>query len=187
MPGKRRRNRSAARPYGLALLILCSATGVFAQSAEIASDDPSDTDSRPRQHLFGDWGGERTSIASKEVTFDVFYVADLQANPVGGLEQTQVGWGRICGTIDIDFGKLADWNGLTLHATGLWQFGGNLGADIGVIANPSGLSARIPHASDASAFDRFSSTAATTPSPSRIRINVPTNSPRIGDVIFLLQ
>lgn len=122
----------------LALLILCSATGVFAQSA-IASDDPSDTDSRPRQHLFGDWGGGRTSIASKGVTFDVFYVADLQANPVGGLEQTQVGWGRICGTIDIDFGKLADWNGLTLHATGLWQFGGNLGADIGVIANPSGL------------------------------------------------
>jgi porin len=25
------------------------------------------------------------------------------------------------------------------HVTGLWQFGGNLGADIGVLANPSGL------------------------------------------------
>ena len=39
----------------------------------------------------------------------------------------------------VDFAKLTGWNGLTLHVTGLWQFGGNLGADIGVLANPSGL------------------------------------------------
>jgi carbohydrate-selective porin OprB len=41
--------------------------------------------------------------------------------------------------MDVDFGKLADWNGLTFHVTGLWQFGGNLGADMGTLANPSGL------------------------------------------------
>jgi porin len=115
------------------LSLLCSAPGVFAQTTTAVSDD------RPRQYLFGDWGGERSSLASKGVTFDFFYVADLQANPVGGLEQTQAGWGRIRGTMDIDFGKLTDWNGLTFHATGLWQFGGNLGADIGTLANPSGL------------------------------------------------
>src|ERR1700675_2785359 len=34
-----------------------------------------------------------------------------------------------------------------------------------------------------SAFERFSKTAATTPSPSRIIIIVPRNSPRNGDVI----
>jgi porin len=73
------------------------------------------------------------------VTFDLFFVADLQANPVGGLKQTEAGWGRIRGTMDIDFGRLTDWNGLTFHVTGLWQFGGNLGAQIGTIANPSGL------------------------------------------------
>jgi hypothetical protein len=39
----------------------------------------------------------------------------------------------------VDFAKLTGWNGWTLHVTGLWQFGGNLGADIGVLANPSGL------------------------------------------------
>ncbi len=37
------------------------------------------------------------------------------------------------------FGKLTDWNGLTFHATGLWQFGTDLGGKIGTIANPSGL------------------------------------------------
>ncbi len=73
------------------------------------------------------------------VTFDSFYVADLQANTVGGQRQAQAGWGRIRGTMDIDLGKLTDWNGLTFHVTGLWQFGGNLGAEIGTLANPSGL------------------------------------------------
>ena len=121
----------------LAVVLLCSATKVFAQTTAGASDDGSG--SRPRQYLLADWGGERTRLASKGVTFDFFYVADLQANPIGGLEQTQAGWGRIRGTMDVDFGKLTEWNGLTFHATGLWQFGGNLGADIGTLANPSGL------------------------------------------------
>jgi hypothetical protein len=36
-----------------------------------------------------------------------------------------------------------------------------------------------------SAFDRFKSTHATTPSPSKISTRVPTNSPRIGEVIIV--
>jgi porin len=94
---------------------------------------------QPRQYLFGDWDGERTALADKGVTFDFFYVADLQANPTGGLQQTYAGWGRIRGTMDVDFGKLKGWHGLSFHVTGLWQFGGNLGERIGVLANPSGL------------------------------------------------
>src|SRR5260221_12583543 len=121
----------------LAVLLLCSATTVFTQAAIGASDDGSG--SRPRQYMLGDWGGKRTSLASKGVTFDFFYVADLQANPVGGREQTQAGWGRIRGTMDGDFGKLTDWNGLTFHATRLWQFGPNFRVKIGTIANPIGL------------------------------------------------
>ena len=119
------------------LLLLCSAPKIFAQTTTAPSDD--DSISRPRQYLFGDWDGERTSLASRGITLDFFYVADLQANPVGGLEQTQAGWGRVRGTMDVDFGKLAEWDGLTFHVTGLWQFGANLGADIGTLANPSGL------------------------------------------------
>lgn len=120
------------------LSLFCSARKAFAQTVTAAASD-GDSASQPRQHLLGDWDGERTALASRGVTFDFFYVADLQANPVGGLEQTQAGWGRIRGTMDIDFGKLTDWEGLTFHVTGLWQFGGNLGADIGTLANPSGL------------------------------------------------
>ena len=100
---------------------------------------PQSQPSQPRQYLFGDWDGERTALADKGVTFDFFYVADLQANPTGGLQQTYAGWGRIRGTMDVDFGKLTGWHGLSFHVTGLWQFGGNLGERIGVLANPSGL------------------------------------------------
>src|SRR6202162_2777400 len=94
--------------------------------------------------MLGDWGGERTRLAEKGVTFDFHYVADLQANPRGGQKQTQAGWGRIRGTIDMDLGKLVGANGLTFHATGVWQFGVDLGAKIGTIANPSGLVSAHP-------------------------------------------
>jgi porin len=124
--------------YAAVLLLLC-VTGLFAQSTDQSNNGWGWSNLETRSHFFGDWGGRRSKLAAEGVTFDFFYVADLQANPVGGLRQTDVGWGRIRGTMDVDFGKLADWNGLTFHATGLWQFGGNLGAEIGVLANPSGL------------------------------------------------
>jgi porin len=92
-----------------------------------------------RQHLFGDWGGERTALAEKGLTFDFFYIADLEANPTGGLQQAQAGWERIRGTMDLSFDRLISWQGLSIHATGLWQSGGNLGGKIGTLANPSDL------------------------------------------------
>ncbi len=132
---KSRRWNSLRTVCALAVLAFFSAAPIlFAQTG--ADDAPA---SQPRQHLFGEWDAERTALAEKGVTFDFFYIADLQANPVGGLKQTQAGWGRIRGTMDVDFAKLGGPNGLTFHVTGLWQFGGNLGADIGVLANPSGL------------------------------------------------
>src|SRR5262249_46627545 len=92
-----------------------------------------------RQYLFGDWGGKRTALGEKGIQFDFFYIADLEANPSGGIEQTKAGWERIRGTIDINFDRLMGWQGLRFHATGLWQTGANLGAKIGALANPSDL------------------------------------------------
>jgi carbohydrate-selective porin OprB len=92
-----------------------------------------------RQHLFGDWGGERTALAEKGIAFDFFYITDLEANPTGGLQQAQAGWERLRGTVDINFDRLIRWQGLSFHATGLWQSGANLGAKIGTLANPSDL------------------------------------------------
>ena len=92
-----------------------------------------------RSYFFGSWDGKRDELAAKGIDFDIFYIADFQANPVGGLQQHEAGWNRIRATMDIDFDRLLHRRGLTLHATGVWQFGRNLGADIGTLANPSGL------------------------------------------------
>jgi hypothetical protein len=88
-------------------------------------------ESSQRRYLLGDWGGWRTSLAEKGVTFDFFYISDMQANPSGGRQQTQAGWERARGTIDINFDRLISWQGLSFHATGLWQSGASLGTKIG--------------------------------------------------------
>jgi hypothetical protein len=130
------------RPAGLLsfVLTLMLVGPLLAQTNSLASDDGGALfETRPRQYLFGDWGGKRTALEEKGVKFDFFYIADLEANPSGALQQTKAGWERIRGTIDINFDELLKWQGLRFHATGLWQVGANLGAKIGVLANPSDL------------------------------------------------
>ena len=121
-------------------LFWCSAKETYPQDAhqQLQAGYPPPSE-HTRSYLFGSWDAKRDELTAKGMVFDFFYIADLQANPVGGLRQTQAGWGRIRGTMDIDSGRLKDWNGLTFHVTGTWQFGSNLGADIGTLANPSGL------------------------------------------------
>jgi porin len=92
-----------------------------------------------RRYLLGDWAGKRSALEEKGVTFDFFYIADLQANSSGGMRHARAGWERIRGTVDIDLDQFASWKGLRFHATGLWQVGANLGAKIGTLANPSDL------------------------------------------------
>ena len=94
-----------------------------------------------QQYLLGDWGGQRTKLSEQYgVTFDFFYVADFLGTPSAAVKTGAAGWNRVRGTMDVDFGKLAGWKGLTFHVTGLWQGGPNLGADyLGSISNPSGL------------------------------------------------
>jgi porin len=104
---------------------------------------------RPSPYLFGDWGGVRTRLAEeKGITFDFYYITDLLANPTGGSREKDSGWERVRGTMDIDFGKLANLQGFSMHVTGVWQSGVNLGSGInpatgkpyfGSIAKPSGI------------------------------------------------
>lgn len=107
-------------------------------SSELAPDAPL-LDTPSRQYLLGDWGGKRSALEERGVKFDFFYIADLEANPYGGLQQTRAGWERIRGTADVNFDQFLPWRGLRFHATGLWQTGGNLGQKIGTLANPSDL------------------------------------------------
>ncbi|MGB7228056.1 MAG: carbohydrate porin, partial [Candidatus Acidiferrales bacterium] len=146
--------------FNVVALLLVSAVPVLAQSDLVQSDyvpgSPStssdayfaDPISFPYSHLdsqahlfdgIDSWRDARSQLEERGVTFDFYYVTDLLANPAGGKEQTAAGWGRLRGTMDIDFGRFTSDKGLTFHITGLWQFGANLGAEIGTIANPSGL------------------------------------------------
>ena len=130
------RMRRVAFVFALALMCFPPAR---AQNAPSQEQNASLFGLPSRQHLLGDWGGERTALAEKGLTFDFFYISDMEANPTGGLQQTQAGWMRIRGTMDFSFDRLISWHGLSIHATGLWQSGGNLGAQIGTLANPSDL------------------------------------------------
>ena len=86
-----------------------------------------------------DLGFKPSKLEGEGITFNFYYVSDMLANVTGGKEQTQAGWGAIRGAMDVDFGKFTADKGLTFHITGLWQFGVNLGAKVGMIANPSSL------------------------------------------------
>jgi len=125
-------------PFALLLALIFFAPA-WAQDPPVKDQNASLFGLPSRQHLFGDWNGERTALAEKGITFDFFYITDLEANPTGGLQQAQAGWERVRGTVDINFDRLIQWQGLSFHATGLWQSGANLGAKIGTLANPSDL------------------------------------------------
>jgi hypothetical protein len=124
----RRRNRTPLRflivlPLMLAMPALAQVR-VPVSNPVIASSPASDPraalfESGQRRYLLGDWGGKRAWLAEKGVTFDFFYTSDMQANPSGGMQQTQAGWERVRGTIDINFDRLITWQGLSFHATGL--------------------------------------------------------------------
>ena len=72
-----------------------------------------------RQYLLGDWGGARTRLEEeKGVKFDFFYVSDMLYATSASIKTGGAAWNRVRGTMDIDFGKLAGWKGLTFHVTG---------------------------------------------------------------------
>src|SRR5260370_5090153 len=118
------------------ILLLMVGASAEAQSALPSDASTPSLELSSRKYLFGDWGGERSALAEKGVTFDFFYITDMQANPSGGMQQTYAGWERIRGTVDINFDKMIQWQGLSFHATGVWQSGGNLGGKTGVLSKP---------------------------------------------------
>jgi carbohydrate-selective porin OprB len=85
--------------------------------------------------MFGAWNGERTRLEHLGITFSFLSVNDFLADGKGD----DANWSRVRGTMDVDFGKAELFPGLRFHVTGLWQGGGNMGAYIGSIANPSSL------------------------------------------------
>ena len=106
----------------------------------LGGPDSHETGQGPHGHLFGDWGGERSRLLDRGVRFDFQYVSDSLWNLVSVQPERFASWNRFRWTVDIDFGTLTGHHGLYFHATALWQAGGNLGAYLGTLTSPSGMS-----------------------------------------------
>jgi carbohydrate-selective porin OprB len=110
------------------------------QEETLSGPDSHETGQGPHGHLFGEWGGERTRLLDRGVRFDLQYISDSLWNIKSERKERFASWNRFRGTVDIDFGALADKPGLYFHATAVWQAGGNLGTYLGLLTSPSGMS-----------------------------------------------
>ena len=106
----------------------------------LSGPDSHETGQGPHGHLFGEWGGERSHLLERGVRFDFQYISDSLWNIKSEQKERFASWNRFRGTVDIDFGALIEQPGLYFHATALWQGGGNLGAYLGLLTSPSGMS-----------------------------------------------
>ena len=106
----------------------------------LSGPDSDETGQGHQRHLFGDWDGERSRLLERGVRFDFEYVSDSLWNIESEQQDRLASFNRFRGTVDIDFGALVGEQGLYFHATALWQGGGNLGAYLGLLTSPSGLS-----------------------------------------------
>jgi porin len=129
--------------FSLGLSICLFAFPVRSQTPQqepIPGPDSHETGQGPHGHLLGTWGSERIRLQERGVNFDFQYVSDSLWNLKSEQAERLASWDRFRGTVDIDFGALIGQKGLYFHATGLWQGGGNLGAYLGLLTSPSGMS-----------------------------------------------
>ncbi len=90
-------------------------------------------------HLFGHWFGARTDLEDRGIVFDFNHIADTLGNTTGGRTQTTKYFGRFRATMDIDLEKSIALPGGRLFFTSVYQYGGNLGRDIGTYSPPSSI------------------------------------------------
>lgn len=67
--------------------------------------------------LTGEWGGARTRLYDRGVDFWGNFVVNLAGNVSGGVRQGVTYTDQQAIGIDVDFGKLAHWNGIKLHVS----------------------------------------------------------------------
>ena len=92
----------------LGVLLFCI-SGSFADGATGTASRPGQSRERasPHGHLFGTWGGERTQLEERGVTFD-FQRRRLLWNLKSVQPERFASWNRFRWTVDIDFGKLTE-------------------------------------------------------------------------------
>jgi len=123
-----------------ACIFAAPAYSQIAQEETLGGPDSHETGQGPHGHLFGEWAGERSRLLEQGVRFDFQYVSDSLWNIKSDKKERFASWNRFRWTVDIDFGELVGQRDLFFHATALWQGGDNLGAYLGLLASPSGMS-----------------------------------------------
>jgi carbohydrate-selective porin OprB len=133
-------------PFLLVLLLFgacifaAPAYSQIAQEETLGGPDSHETGQGPHGHLFREWAGERSRLLERGVRFDFQYVSDSLWNIKSDQKERFASWNRFRCTVDIDFSELVGQRDLFFHATALWQGGGNLGAYLGLLTSPSGMS-----------------------------------------------
>src|SRR6516162_607610 len=132
--------RMACLLWSALVLLALPAHAQSRMDETLGGPDSHETGQGPHGHLFGEWGGERPRLLERGVRFDFQYVSDSLWNVDSVQPERFASWNRFRWTVDIDFGTLTGHRGLYFHATALWQAGGNLGAYLGTLTSPSGMS-----------------------------------------------
>ena len=119
---------------------VASARSQVLQEETLSGPDSHETGQGSHGHLFGEWGGVRSGLLERGVRFDFQYVSDSLWNIESAQKERFASWNRFRWTVDVDFGALVGLHDFYFHATALWQGGGNLGAYLGLLTSPSGMS-----------------------------------------------
>src|SRR5277367_5433432 len=129
------RNLSTQPLVGALIAALTLACACSAQS-HLETNYADSSEEGARLYLFGDPFGMRSALAQKGITFIFESITDAMGVARGGLSDQPASYTRIRGNIDIDFDTLTGTdNGLSFHATGLWQTGDNIGPKLGSYAD----------------------------------------------------
>ncbi len=142
--------RFSTAPF-LAFAILLSFTSLT-QAQSSAPDGITAQDTKPvvnpspsfwsQDYLTGDWGGARSQLSSKGVSFGFNAIQEVLGNPSGGIHQGIIEEGRLEMALDIDFKALAGLDGSSFHVNSYYIYGSGLsGKDVGNLLTVSNIEA----------------------------------------------
>jgi porin len=115
--------------FVLLLPALALANDAAAPAPQTEPPSPWITKMAQQDHMFGDWGGRRTALEKKGVSFFAFTHADMFGAVSGGNNQGFGVWNRIRGIVNVDMGKVAHIKGMSIMLTGTWNNGTDVGYD----------------------------------------------------------
>jgi porin len=126
------RTKMALAFFGAGIGLLALSPSVRAAGADEKEITPVVDKAQPsfwdQQYMLGDWGGTRTELEKKGVTFDFNDIGDFLTDVTGSQTHHATYFGRFRATADIDFSKLADFDG-EFFISGIYQYGRNLSGD----------------------------------------------------------